>query len=49
LKLYTLGFTKKSAKQFFEVLGKSNTQKLVDIRLNNISQLAGFTKGAETS
>jgi Uncharacterized conserved protein len=47
LKLYTLGFTKKSAKQFFEVLGKNNIQKLVDIRLNNVSQLAGFTKGAD--
>ena len=37
MKLYTLGFTKKSAKQFFEVLGKNNIQKLVDIRLNNVS------------
>jgi len=47
LKLFTLGFTKKSAEQFFELLGKSNIQKLVDIRLNNVSQLAGFTKGTD--
>ena len=47
MKLYTLGFTKKSAKQFFELLRKSNIQELVDIRLYNVSQLAGFTKGAD--
>lgn len=43
--LFTIGFTKKSAEQFFELLRKNNVKKLVDIRLNNSSQLAGFAKG----
>jgi uncharacterized protein (DUF488 family) len=44
VKIYTIGFTKKSAADFFEVLKKSKIQRLIDIRLNNQSQLAGFTK-----
>jgi uncharacterized protein (DUF488 family) len=40
----TIGFTKKSAKEFFERLRKSGVQRVVDIRLNNVSQLAGFSK-----
>ncbi|HUV79613.1 MAG TPA: DUF488 domain-containing protein [Candidatus Bathyarchaeia archaeon] len=44
IKLYTIGFTKKSAKKFFEILKKNNVEKIIDIRLNNTSQLAGFTK-----
>jgi uncharacterized protein (DUF488 family) len=47
MKLFTLGFTKKSAEQFFELLKKNNIQTLIDIRLNNNSQLAGFTKGLD--
>ncbi len=47
MKIYTLGFTKKSAKEFFEILKNNNIHTLVDIRLNNISQLAGFTKGTD--
>lgn len=42
--LYTIGFTKKSASDFFEILKKNNVKTLIDIRLNNKSQLAGFTK-----
>lgn len=45
MKLFTMGFTKKSAKEFFELLTKNDIKKLIDIRLNNISQLAGFSKG----
>lgn len=45
--IYTIGFTKKSAEQFFELLKKNNVKNLVDIRLNNVSQLAGFTKGSD--
>lgn len=45
MKLYTIGFTKKSAKDFFEIIKHNNIQLLIDIRLNNKSQLAGFTKG----
>lgn len=44
MKLFTIGFTKKSARQFFEMLRNSGTRRLVDVRLNNLSQLAGFAK-----
>jgi len=43
-KIYTIGFTKKTAEEFFSLLKNSNTQKLIDVRLNNSSQLAGFSK-----
>ena len=43
--LYTIGFTQKSAEQFFEAIKANSIELLVDIRLNNKSQLAGFTKG----
>ncbi len=42
--IYTIGFTKKTAERFFETLRKSGARHLLDIRLNNTSQLAGFTK-----
>lgn len=45
MKLFTIGFTKKSAKDFFELLTKNDIKNLIDIRLNNVSQLAGFSKG----
>ena len=44
MKVFTIGFTKKSAETFFERLKNARVKRLVDIRLNNISQLAGFTK-----
>ena len=44
MKLYTIGFTKKSAEDFFELLAASGARRLVDIRLRNASQLAGFAK-----
>ncbi|MHC1566501.1 MAG: DUF488 domain-containing protein [Candidatus Syntropharchaeia archaeon] len=44
MKIYTIGFTRKSAKEFFETLKKNNIKQVVDVRLNNTSQLAGFTK-----
>lgn len=44
MKLFTIGFTKKTAEVFFETLKKAGVCKLIDIRLNNNSQLAGFTK-----
>lgn len=47
--IYTMGFTKKSAEIFFEKLKKANIQLLIDVRLNNKSQLAGFTKGSDLS
>lgn len=45
MKIFTIGFTKKSAKVFFETLKNNNVKKVIDIRLNNKSQLAGFAKG----
>jgi uncharacterized protein (DUF488 family) len=44
MKLYTIGFTKKSARKFFTTLQESGAVRLLDIRLNNVSQLAGFAK-----
>lgn len=44
MKLYTIGFTKKPAERFFGLLSGSGTRRLVDVRLNNVSQLAGFAK-----
>jgi len=43
--LYTIGFTKKTAEQFFELLKKNHVSKVIDIRISNSSQLAGFAKG----
>ena len=42
--LFTIGFTKKTAQQFFETLVKSGVKRVIDTRLNNVSQLAGFAK-----
>ena len=42
--IYTIGFTKKNAEQFFGLLGQPGLERVIDIRLNNVSQLAGFTK-----
>ncbi len=44
MKIFTIGFTKKSAEVFFTRLKKAGVKRLIDIRLNNVSQLAGFTK-----
>ncbi len=44
IKIYTIGFTKKNAEQFFGKLCSAGVKRLVDIRLNNSSQLAGFAK-----
>jgi uncharacterized protein (DUF488 family) len=44
MKIYTIGFTQKSAEEFFNILKDNQIEQLVDIRLNNKSQLAGFTK-----
>ena len=44
MKVFTIGFTKKNAKRFFELLRGSGAKRVVDVRLNNVSQLAGFAK-----
>lgn len=42
--IYTIGFTKKGAAEFFELLRDANITKLIDTRINNRSQLSGFAK-----
>lgn len=44
MRIFTIGFTKKSAQEFFELLCASGAERVVDVRLNNVSQLAGFAK-----
>ncbi|MGY2725608.1 DUF488 domain-containing protein [Thermostichus sp. OS-CIW-26] len=44
MKIFTIGFMKKSAEQFFNRLKQPGLVQVVDTRLNNTSQLAGFTK-----
>ena len=44
MEVYTIGFTKKTAAEFFEALRGAGIRRLLDVRLNNTSQLAGFTK-----
>lgn len=44
IKLYTIGFTKKSAEVFFSEIRDAGVKTVIDVRLNNISQLAGFAK-----
>jgi uncharacterized protein (DUF488 family) len=47
MKLFTIGFTGKSAEEFFELLKRNSITTLIDARLNNKSQLAGFTKAKD--
>jgi len=47
IKLYTIGFTKKSAEKFFNLLINNHLKKIVDVRINNISQLSGFAKAED--
>ena len=42
--IYTIGFTKKNAETFFGFIKEANVSTLLDVRLNNVSQLAGFAK-----
>lgn len=44
MQVYTIGFTQKSAAQFFGLLKSAGIQRLIDVRLNNSSQLAAFAK-----
>ena len=45
--LFTIGFTQKNAEQFFETLIKAGVKRVIDTRLNNVSQLAGFAKKSD--
>ncbi|MBL7152833.1 MAG: DUF488 domain-containing protein [Phycisphaerae bacterium] len=42
--IFTIGFAKKNAREFFTILKEASVTNVIDIRLNNVSQLAGFTK-----
>lgn len=44
MEIYTIGFTKRTAAEFFGTLKRAGIKRLIDVRLNNVSQLAGFTK-----
>jgi len=44
VKVFTIGFTRKTAETFFTRLIQAGVKRVIDIRLNNVSQLAGFTK-----
>lgn len=44
MKIFTIGFTKTTAERFFFRLRHSGAKKIIDVRLNNISQLSGFAK-----
>lgn len=44
MRIFTIGFTKTTAEKFFTRLQKAGVKRIVDVRLNNISQLAGFAK-----
>lgn len=44
MEVYTIGFTKRTAAEFFGALKGASVKRLLDVRLNNSSQLAGFTK-----
>lgn len=44
IRIFTIGFTRKNAEEFFGLLEKAGVKRVVDTRLNNVSQLAGFAK-----
>lgn len=47
MNILTMGFTKKNAEEFFGLIREYHVKILIDVRLNNQSQLAGFTKGRD--
>lgn len=47
LNIFTIGFTKTSASEFFSKIKDNNVKTVIDVRLNNVSQLSGFAKGKD--
>ncbi len=47
MEIYSIGFTKKNAGEFFGALKAAGIERLLDVRLNNTSQLAGFAKQSD--
>ena len=44
MNVFTIGFTRKPARRFFELVRLSGAKRIVDVRLNNASQLSAFAK-----
>lgn len=44
MKTFTIGFTQKGANKFFTLIKENQVARIIDVRLNNVSQLAGFAK-----
>ncbi len=44
MKTYTIGFTQKNAERFFSLIKDNQISRVIDVRLNNVSQLSGFAK-----
>ena len=44
MRVFTIGFTRTSAEGFFTRLQRADVGRILDVRLNNVSQLAGFAK-----
>jgi uncharacterized protein (DUF488 family) len=47
MEIYSIGFTQKNASEFFGALKANGIERLLDVRLNNTSQLAGFAKQSD--
>jgi uncharacterized protein (DUF488 family) len=47
VRLFTIGFTQRTAEDFFTHLQRAGVRRVVDVRLNNTSQIAGFTKSRD--
>ncbi len=47
MEIYSIGFTQKNAREFFGLLKANGIERLLDVRLNNTSQLAGFAKQSD--
>jgi uncharacterized protein (DUF488 family) len=47
MNIYTIGFTKHTAEQFFEKLKSARVKRIIDIRINKSSQLAAFARGSD--
>lgn len=47
MEIYTIGFTQTTAEHFFGRLKDAGVRRLLDVRLNNSSQLAGFAKAKD--
>ena len=48
-RIYTIGHNKKSLRKFIELLRQAQVTKVIDVRLNNTSQLVGFAKREDLS